>query len=201
MSGAIIGNSPVWQAGYPPAHFGVMAAGDVVAAAIPAVDLVYLYPFPVNSPLDVTAIFCNCQVVGAGSAVKMAVWANNPMTGRPTGKPLLGDNVGVNTASGTGIKSVAVLNRPTPVGVLWFGSKATGTLPSMTTLSGNGNTGAASRLAAVAAADALRNAAVQSIGLSTPDAYANDIMDLDLTRATFTNVTVSGIPVIGLGWA
>ena len=176
----------------PPASFGMMAdGGSGGATAIPAVDLVYLYNFPVPA-MVVTSIFQRLQTVGAGSAVKCAVWANNPATGRPMGRPLFGQNAGFDTTAGTGIKSAAMY---------WFGSKATGTLPVMTSLQTNNNAQPASRTSFASASDAINFAGAQTMGFSVPDAYANDIMALNLKGATFTPVASSGIPVIGLGWA
>lgn len=185
----------------PPASFGMMAdGGSSGATAIPAVDLVYLYNFPVPA-MVVTSIFQRLQTVGAGSAVKCAVWANNPATGRPMGTPLFGQNAGFDTTAGTGIKSAAIASYSLNAAMYWFGSKATGTLPVMTSMQTNNNAQPASRTSFASASDAINFAGAQTMGFSVPDAYANDIMALNLKGATFTPVASSGIPVIGLGWA
>ena len=197
----------VWQEIAPRAHGGYgsglyqqMFDAAVSAAAIPAVDLVYLYQFEVFEPITVTSMFENCQTTAAGSAIKFAVWRNDG-AGRPTSTPVLGQNTGISTAAGTGHKTAAISNVALAPGVYWAGTKTTGTPATMTGVSGSGNSRQAGRIAWGAATDALRNNGVQPVGFSVPDAYGNDIMALDLTGATFTAVYTSGIPVIGLGWS
>lgn len=185
----------------PPASFGIMADGTVGGGiAIPAVNLLYIYPFPVPGMI-VTSIFQRLQTVGAGSSVKCAVWANNPDTGRPTGLPLFGQNAGFDTSANTGIKSAAIANYALPAGMYWFGSKATGTLPQMTYISQFNSAAMASRMAFSSAAEAMPLPASMPVAFSVPDAFANDIMALNLTGATFTPVNAAGVPAIGLGWA
>lgn len=181
--------------GYGSGNFSVMWEGSVVGnIAMAAVDLVYVYPFRVYSPIVITSLFQRCETAGAGSSVKSAVWANNYATARPTGLPLLGQNAGFDT-SGTGVKTAAISNIRLLPGIYWGGSKATGTLPMMTQINAADSSGS------VAAPSAQMGTSVQPVGFSAPSAYANDIMTLDLTGATFTLVSASRIPVIGLGWA
>jgi len=181
--------------GYGSGNFSVMWEGVVVGnVAMAAVDIVYLYPFRIYAPLTITSIFQRVETLGAGSSVKSAVWANNYATARPTGLALLGQNAGFDT-TGTGIKTAAISNVQLLPGVYWGGSKATGTLPMMTQINATDSSGN------VASAAAQMGTSVQPVGFSVPDAFANDIMALDLTAATFTLVSASRIPVIGLGWA
>lgn len=181
--------------GYGSGNFGVMWEGPVVGnVAMAAVDIVYLYPFRVYSPLTITSLFQRVETAGAGSSVKSAVWANNYATARPTGLALLGQNAGFDT-TGTGIKTAAISSVRLEAGIYWGGSKATGTLPMMTQINAADSSGN------VASATAQMGTSVEPVGFSVPAAFANDIMALDLTAATFTLVAASRIPVIGLGWA
>lgn len=181
--------------GYGTGNFGVMWEGSVVGnIAMAAVDIVYLYPFRVYSPITITSLFQRVETAGAGSSVKSAVWVNNYATARPTGLALLGQNAGFDT-SGTGIKTAAISNVQLLPGVYWGGSKATGTLPMMTQINAADSSGN------VASPTAQMGTSVQPMGFSAPSAYANDIMALDLTAATFTLVSASRIPVLGLGCA
>lgn len=181
--------------GYGSGNFSVMWEGVVVGnVAMAAVDIVYLYPFRVYSPIVITSLFQRVETAGAGSAVKSAVWANNYSTARPTGLPMLGQNAGFDTTT-TGIKTAAISSVQLLPGIYWAGSKATGTLPMMTQINATDSSGN------VASAAAQMGTSIQPVGFSVPNAYANDITALDLTGATFTLVSASRIPVIGLGWA
>lgn len=181
--------------GYGSGNFSVMWEGSVVGnIAMAAVDIVYLYPFKVYAPITITSIFQRVETLGAGSSVKSAVWANNYATARPTGLALLGQNAGFDTA-GTGIKTAAISSVRLEAGIYWGGSKATGTLPMMTQINAADSSGN------VASPTAQMGTSVEPVGFSVPSAFANDIMALDLTAATFTLVAASRIPVIGLGWA
>jgi len=184
----------------PPASFGLMAEGAIIGGtSMAAADTVYLYRFAVPA-MVVTSIFQRLLTVGAGSAVKCAVWANNRATGRATGLPCLGQNAGFDTSASTGIKSAAIANVPLSTDVYWFGTKATGTLPQMASISGFNAVMQASHLSMPTQSDALGFPGAQILGFTVPDAYANDIMALDMTGATFTP-TGAVIPAIGLGWA
>jgi hypothetical protein len=174
--------------GLPAGQTAWMAEGAAQSIAIPAVDLVYLYFFRVYSRIVVNLIGARTNTGGAGSAVKSALWRNNPTTGRPSSIPVLGQNAGFDTTA-TGNDTAAIANVPLEPGVYWGGSKCTGTPPTMLCISNQ-------FLGINAASLTTGN---PNIGYSVPDAYANDIMALDLTGATFTPVG-SGIPVIGLGW-
>lgn len=180
--------------GYGSGNFSVMWEGGVVGnVAMAAVDIVYLYPFRIYAPLTIRTLYQRVETLGAGSAVKSAVWANNYSTGRPTGLPLLGQNAGFDTTT-NGIKPAPISSVRLEAGVYWGGSKATGTLPMMTQINAADSSGN------VASPTAQMGTSVEPVGFSVPDAYAKDIMALDLTAATFTLVAASRIPVIGLGW-
>lgn len=178
--------------GYPPASFGWMAEGAGFSTTIPAVDLIYIYPFRVFGSPVISRIFSRTATGGAGSALKMAVWRNNPLTARPVGLPVFGQNAGWDTTA-TGSDDSAVSNYPLYPGIWWGGSKATGTLPAMVGVLSN-----ATPAIAMVTQPSLPTSAPN--GFSVPDAYANDIMAFDMTSATFTPVSSAGIPAVGLGW-
>ena len=182
--------------GYPAGGFQVMFEGGVASAAIAAVDSLLLYPFVVYAPITVTSILERVQTVGAGSSVKCAVWRNSQTSARPTGLPILGQNDGYDTATGTGIKSAAISSVSLTPGVWWAGSVATGTLPAMVCAAAS----AAYPIPVGTAADAIPGPAIMVTGMSTAVVYATDIMSVDLTSASFSR-TSAGVPIIGLGWA
>ena len=160
----------------PPASFGLMADGPVAGgAAIPAANQLYLYPFPVPR-MVVTSIFQRLQAVGAGSAVKCAVWVNNSNTGRPAGLPLFGQNAGFDTTTSIGIKSAAIAGYAFSGGMCWFGSVATGTLPQMTYVNPFNSAAMASRMAFASAAEAMPLPSSMPVAFSVPFTFSNDIM-------------------------
>lgn len=204
MSGSVFGDgltlaqaSKLLGPGYPPASFQIMFGGPVQGnGIIPAADLVYLYKFQVFAPIVVTSIYQRCQVVGVGSALKCAVWRNDPAVARPTGLPVLGQNAGFDTSGSTGLKSAAVASVTLEAGTWWAGTKYTGASPQMVNITSASAVG----IPAPSQAGTTAGAVAMLVGFSAPDAYANDIMALDLTAATFTAVQTNGTPVIGLGW-
>jgi hypothetical protein len=173
--------------GYPPGRFSFMHQRPLQATVSVAAALT-LYFFPIARPITPTTIFAQCVVAGAGSAVKCAVWPNNPATAQPTGLPLVGQNAGFNTAT-TGVKSAAVAPTLLPPGGYWFGSIATGTAPQM--------------LASFATDVSQQFIASPSAGSSTMWAiaqlYTDDIMARNLTGASFS-AAGGNITAIGLGY-
>jgi hypothetical protein len=185
----------VLHPGYAPASFGMMYEGATTSTvAMQAADIVFLYPFRVYRPITVTSLYQRCETAGAGSAVKTAIWANNYKTARPTGLPLFGQNTGFDTST-TGTKTAVVASVLLPSAVYWGGTKATGTMPTMTNV--NSTSGASN----LSLPTAQMGGGTAPVGFSVPDAYANDIVALDMTGATFTVIAAGRIPVVGLGWA
>lgn len=178
--------------GYPAASFGWMTDGTGFVTAVPAVDLIYVYPFRVYNSLVISSIFSRTVTGGAGSAMKMAVWRNNRATARPTGLPILGQNAGWDTAV-TGNDSTAIANIALSPGIWWGGSKVTGTPPTMVA-----NLSLQTSLTGMISQGSIPTPPPN--GFSVPDAYANDLMAFDMTAATFTPVSSLGIPAVGLGW-
>ena len=160
-------------------NYTMIAGGSLASTAVTAVDIIYFYPFPVFAPITFTGAAIRSSVGGVGSSVKSGIWLNSAISHRPVGLPLYSDNSGPAT-TGTGQIAIPMTGVLDP-GWYWFGSKFTGTLPSIQ--STNFPMGAF-----------IPNSnLVSALGLSLPDAYANDI-------AAFTIAEGSG-SFSGLGTA
>lgn len=111
---------------------GRWATNNHAGAPVAAVDTLYLYWFPEIDARPLTLLRTRCQTGGAGSAVKFALWRDNPATGRPRDVPVIGQNTGLSTVTSGTWQDLVVASVPmsSPTG-WWFGSKYTGTLPSM----------------------------------------------------------------------
>jgi len=186
---AIAGN--LIGAGYPSGTYVWLHDGASLANALLTVDLIYFYPFVLRQAVSWRGLFQICTALGAGSAIKSAVWRNDPTLGRPTGLPIVGQNTGFDTTS-TGNKTAAFTAVNVPAGVYWGGSKFTGTAPQVLVASAaNVNQNVAT------AAPNGANAAMPQ-GYTAADAYAKDIMAFDATSAALTEVASARIPLIGM---
>lgn len=186
---AITGN--IIGAGYPSGKYLWMHDGASVANTLLTADLIYFYPFVVRQAVSWAGLFQICTALGAGSAVKCAVWQNNPTLARPTGLPILGQNTGFDTTT-TGNKTASFTAVAVPAGIYWGGSKFTGTAPALLNVSGANVNPNVATTAPVGA-----NAAMPA-GYTAADAYANNIMAFDATAAALTEVNSSRIPLIGM---
>lgn len=164
------------------------------SAAIGAADTLYLYPFRVSFTRAVNLIFTRCVTGGAGSAIKCAVWANDTAAGRPTGLPPLGQNAGFDT-TGAGDDSAAIGNVVLAAGMWWAGVVATGTMPTMLTV------GTSHAPLNISAGPNLTNVPHPRTGYSIAQAYATDILTVNLTGAALAPLGATQVPQIGLGWA
>ena len=72
------------------------------ASAITAIDIIYFYPFVMPRSITFTNGLARVQTGGAGSSMKMGVWANSTISNRPLGAPLYKDDTGVATTASTG---------------------------------------------------------------------------------------------------
>jgi hypothetical protein len=150
-------------------HSGVTPAG---------IDLLMGYWMPTFRPITPSLLRTRCQVAGAGSAIKWGVWVNDPVTGRPSGLPVISQNAGLPTTTGN-TNQDQVVSGPTissPSG-WWFFSKMTGTLPTMIcSLSGGAS--------ALAIGWPVGGAPTGPRGhLSIASSYATDIATENLTGA------------------
>ncbi len=180
-----------WISGkdYPLFRGTVGASGAVLAT-----NTLYGYIAALPIPVAVSALFGGVQTGGAGSSMKAGIWRVSPVTGRPFGTPIASNNTGVAT-TGTGAASLAV-TATLPAGLLFCGSVFTGTLPVMFNVAGS-----QTESVLEIGADTQATAIAQTVtgGLSTPFTYTGDIGALNLTGATWTDVTgnPTRVPILG----
>lgn len=162
------------------------------SSAIPAIDVIYLYPFPLYAPMLVKTMVMRSITGGAGSSVKSGIWANSPVSNRPLGAPLVVDNTGqATTSSGVAITVTVSPNVTLGPGWYWFGSKTTGTQPAMTSQDGTVVTypffvGCSA------------NTSVVNNAISFADTYSNSMPTL-AEGASFTELSANGVPICALG--
>lgn len=101
------------------------------AAAVAAVDTIYVYPFRVFFPIVVKNLYTRTTVLGAASSIKMAIWADHPTLHRPNGAPIVGDDTGQTTQTNNSTQTFDCTDTVFAPGWYWAGSKLTGTLPTM----------------------------------------------------------------------
>lgn len=185
--------SPIVGPGFVGSSFYSNYAGATSnAATVATLDtVVYLQPFYVRSyPLTAQALAFRNVVLGVNCAVKLAVWGSSVTTKRATGVPLAGSNTAsTGCQSNNTAISVSITYTFQPNQTYWLGSAfSTGAAAPMS-INGAGFTDVMGRTSLGAS---------QNIGsLSAPYTYATDIMALDLTSATFTDVNSgSGVPVV-----
>jgi hypothetical protein len=129
---------------------------------------------------------------GAGSAIKVGIWANDTSLGangnKPSGACLIADNTGVaTTANNTTV--IPAFGGTLMPGFYWMGIKATGTLPTVYCVNESefgwlmGGDGGLS--------------ALTNIGYSIADTYSNNMPTL-AAGAAFTDVTTAIIPAVAL---
>jgi hypothetical protein len=167
-----------------------------VGSAVAAVDTIYLYWLPEYFiPGPVTLLRTRCTTGGAGSSVKYALWRHDPVTGRPTGLPIAGQNTGLATDTTNTNQDlvVASLSIGSPFGV-WFGSKYTGTLPQMIC-----NTATGFMTSQIIWPVGNLPAAPRP-GFQIADAYANNILAFDMTGQPLVG-SAATIPAVGVEWA
>lgn len=165
--------------------YGAVATGS----AVPAVDTIYFYPWPVFAPITIASGYLRVVTGGAGSSAKCGIWANSTVSGRPLGAPLTADNTGVATTSSSANANL-VLSVTLPVGLYWIGTKFTGTLPTCVSVSNS--TPITFFYVPFAASGGINNFAI-----SFADAYGNNMPTL-AEGATFSAVGVPGTPVLAV---
>lgn len=156
--------------------------GAIQNAVIPAVDIIYFYPIYIPLTLVFTSGAIRVATGGAGSSVKIGIWRNSPVSGRPLGAPVAVDNTGAAT-TGTGQIAIAIAATLTP-GWYWVGTKTTGT--PCTPVATNGILGF----------NVPQGSTVSAGLISFGDAYANAMPTL-AEGASFTMLT-GGAPVLAV---
>lgn len=122
---------PLYHPGYVAGRYYATVRSRSPAAAITAIDLLYVYPFPIFSTILVKTLAARVTTAGTASAIKMGIYADHPTLHRPTGAPLIADNTGVATTSNNTTAEADVTDTILGPGWYWAANKHTGTLPSM----------------------------------------------------------------------
>lgn len=162
-------------------------------AAVAATNTLYLFPFQVDASVTFTSMLMRVITGGAGSSAKSAIWANSPTSARPVGVPLYSDNTGVATTSSSVNVTLAVAGTLNP-GFYWFGSKFTGTLPSVQCIGASG-VAPVEQWAWMGVAAAAATFPTLCFGLSSADTYSNDIAATSFAEgASFTVVASAVVP-------
>lgn len=169
--------------GYLASRQYTLFAGATQNNTLGAIDTIYFYPFYVPKRLVFSSGAIRSATGGAGSSVKIGIWANSTVSGRPVGAPLAADNTGAST-TGTGQIAIAI-SGTLEAGWYWIGTKTTGTSPSL--VSTNGVLGWAMP----------QGGAVSATQISFADTYSNSMPTL-AEGASFTSVTSGGAPVLSV---
>lgn len=182
---AVENNHPnIWKPGQ---FYGTFKGTAAATAALPGIDMVYLYPFFVETDITIKQLQIRVNVAGAASSAKIGIWANSNISNRPVGDPIVAFNTGVDTST-TGSKNCDVTDTPVRAGLYWMGVKGTGgaSLPNFYSIPQyNQHT-----------ADLIGTSMITT-GFSFPSPYADDMPSI-AEGATFAAVSASGIPIVSL---
>lgn len=167
--------------------FGTIAS----SVAVPAIDTLYLYPFWLPRRCAIVELFVEVAATGAGSSCKAGIWAMYLPTLRPSGAPLIADNTGVTTSTGSG-RSLSAINGPITLeaGWYWAGSKFTGTLPTMVGIP------AGTQISAWTVGQGGRALSWNSVSMAAT--YSSNLPTI-ATNQSFTVVNSSAVPIVGYG--
>lgn len=189
-SPGVVGPKPLSSRFYALARFMPMTQASAYPSALLDNNISF-YPFTVEYPLTVATLNVR-TITGAGSsAIKMAVWVDSG-NGRPSGTAVVGSNTGQATTGTPSTASITVSYTFQPNTVYWAGFAVTTAAPTFVAISGNNGT--SMYLYSYVGKNALDSN--NNNGLSATFTYSNDIMALDLTGASFNDVTANGIPVL-----
>jgi len=158
---------------------------NVGAGAAVATGSIKIVPIYLPSPVKVDQLAAHVTTVAASGNFKLAIYANNPATNRPTGTPLIQSNAAGSTASAGPIATAAASAVTLPAGLLWAAlqvdATAGGTAAFKTVVA------AAAYTAALVGSTTIGNAssasAVSAINLAVAQAYGTFP---DMTAASFT---------------
>ena len=178
--------------GYISGRYYVGNHGSLVTTtvAVGAVDTIYFNLMFLPFAVSIAALLARTGTGGAGSSMKSAVWANSSVSNRPLGAPLIVDNTGqATTGSSTNVEVAVSPSVTLPSGFYWYGTKFTGTLPTMVAMGGTSQ-------AFPVWGGAPANNALIAVGISFADAFANN-MPTFAEGASFTVNTTANQPVLG----
>lgn len=168
-------------------RYPLHAGGVTSSGAVAAVDIIYFQPFIIERPVSFSAFAIRVGTGGAGSSVKGGIWANSQVSSRPLGAPLFKDDTGAATTASSTTVTVATGAGTLGPGWYWFGSKYTGTLPTVAVINADNSS---SWLFGVPSASN-----PYALWISYANAYAN-AMPTIAEGASFT-VTNSNVCPIG----
>lgn len=195
-NGASIANAV--GVGYAPSRLYTLTPTTIaVASAIATLDTV-IYATPIIVTQEAfPAVSLNVRVTATGTAscaIKMAIFANSTTTKRPTGTALAGSNTGTAcaTASTTVTLAVSITLQP---GTYWFvESVTTGASTFISAASGDTNINTMIGRSTITGTTTITGLS------STSQTYSSNFTTMDLTAATWTDVTGNaGIPLLFLG--
>lgn len=179
--------------GYVASRWYSLINSNTTNAVVAATNTLYFFPFTIQSPVTIASMRMRVVTGGTTSAVKAGIWANSPISARPLGTPLYSDNTGVATTSSSTNITLAIAGVLNP-GIYWFGSKHTGTLPTMQAIGASGAPPVEmARLVGVEAASGTFPSL--AFGWSIADTYSNDIAATSIAEgASFTVVASPAVP-------
>jgi len=160
------------------------------AAAVPAIDTIYFYPFVLPRRVLINALTARTTTSGAGSSGKLAIYASSLTTMNPVGAPVAKDETGFTTQSSSQDRSAALSpSVQLEDGLLYWGaSKFTGTLPTMVNVAA-GNLQTSFMRGSTGSGFTLNS-------LSMADTYASAWPTIAAAQA-FTELASSGVPQLG----
>lgn len=207
---ASVGNA-IWEEFFPKklVHCGYGSTGNsdtlIVNAvgAVPLVNTLYLYPTKIVSGTTFTSLYS--RPLGGGSLdakCKFAIWENNYTTGLPFGLPVASNNTPLSLATNPGFRTATISFTP-KTGIYWLGTVVEGTtIPSFPAI--NIDNFEIGMLIGAGWLDSqiFKTTPNGMSGISTPLTFSTNISTVNLTGATFTNVTgaTNLIPRLGIGW-
>ena len=181
---------PFEQSGYL-SGVAMPAAKSTGGSVVVTADVGYAWRWRVKRDLVLAALGSRTITGGAGSAIKVGLWADNPATLRPIGLPLTSNNVGAaTTANNTTVMPTVgprVLRWGEHVWILGVWSATAPTVVSVNNTVIDGLEAMGLALGSTVGA--------HPTGISTPVTFTNDIGELDLTAAIWSNVLTTNMPV------
>lgn len=93
--------------------------GSVTQGAAIPTGSIKLVPIFLPRPMTVDQIGAHVATLAAGGNFKMAIYANNPTTARPTGNPIVQSNAAGSTASAVVVTGAVAATGTIPAGLNW----------------------------------------------------------------------------------
>lgn len=167
---------------------GVTAANSGVVTA----SQMRFLPFQIKQRITISDLGCVINTASAGNNIQLAIYANDPATGRPTGNPVA--NTGSISTTSTGFVSAAISggNKTLEPGWYWLSINSDNTVALVQTVSGTTVLGGA--LIGSATTSIIGAAAnVSGFALLVTQTFGTWP---DVTSATFTETTTQNAPIL-----